>query len=354
MLIFNQAFLNHQPTGLSSYTLGVLPSLKPLEPLLLSATHYSGFAYHPVSSSLSIDRGRVGHIRRILWNQLCVPKIYRDYCSNLLFTPIPEAPLYSDVRFIVTVHDLIPLRFFNKNSPLYLYFKYFIPEVLNQAQHILCNSVATANDILDFFSIPASKVTPISLGYNASAFHFLNLPTQNYFLYVGRHDPYKNLSQLITSFRTVAARSSADLWIGGPFDARFTPMLKQQVSEAGLEQRVKFINYISPDELTVLLNKAIALVFPSLWEGFGLPILEAMACGTPVITSNVSALPEVARDAAVLFDPGDTRQLADAMKAVASSAEMRASLREAGLKRASQFSWMKTGDQTVEMLKKFL
>jgi len=119
----------------------------------------------------------------------------------------------------------------------------------------------------------------------------------------------------------------------------------------GIVDRVKFLSYVSYAELPELINRAIALVFASLWEGFGLPVLEAMACGTPVITSNLSSIPEVAGDVTLLINPYDESAIANAMKSIVSDSQLRQQLREKGLDRASQFSWQKTASQTAEILK---
>ena len=122
----------------------------------------------------------------------------------------------------------------------------------------------------------------------------------------------------------------------------------------GLVQRVRFLGYVPYDDLPKLFREAIALVFPSLWEGFGFPVLEAMGCGTPVITSNLSSLPEVAKDAAILIDPYKVEEITDAMMTIANDAGLRSHLSELCLVRASQFSWKKTGQATVEVLKEFM
>ncbi len=260
----------------------------------------------------------------------------------------------SSCRWIITVHDLIPLHFPKRFSPANLYNRYYIPQVLNQAIHILCNSVATANDIVRFCRISANQITPIPLAYDAENFRFLNLPTQNYFLYLGRINPYKNVERLLTAFAALPNRSSYELWFAGPPDRRYQPALEAQINDMDLVGQVKFLNYVSYSELPVVINQAIALVFPSLWEGFGLPVLEAMACGTPVITSNLASLPEVAGEAAVLVDPHDVNAIVRAMTDLVTDASLHAQLRRAGLARAAQFSWAKTGQATVDVLKRYL
>jgi len=245
------------------------------------------------------------------------------------------------------------LRFPKRLSPLTTYHKYYTPEVFKQAEHIICISESTANDIIQFYQIPSHKITPILLAGDNSHFQFLNLPTRNYFLYIGRQDPYKNLQRLITAFSALPNRNDYELWLAGPYDQRYSPLLEIQTQELGINHLVKFLNYVSSDELPIIINQAIALVFPSLWEGFGLPVLEAMACGTPVITSNVSSLPEVAGDAAILINPYNPGEITAAMTTIINDSETRKQLSEKGLKRANQFSWEKTGLATVEVLKQY-
>jgi glycosyltransferase involved in cell wall biosynthesis len=353
-LLVNLSFVIAQATGLTTYALNIYPHLRSLDPLLLSPQILDVFKTQLVSQKLAASSGFRGHLNRLIWTQFQLPKIYRQVGANLLFSPIPEAPLFSNCRFIVTVHDLIPLRFPKKNSPLTPYFRYYIPTVLNQAIHIICNSTATANDIVHFFKINPHKITPIPLAYDATHFQCLDLSTQNYFLYVGRSDPHKNLGRVLEAFAQLPTSLDCQLWIAGSTDRRYTPALMAQAKALDIAHRVKCLKYVPYEDLPRLMNQAIALVFPSLWEGFGFPVLEAMACGTPVITSNLSSLPEVAGDAALLIDPYNVHELANAMRIIATDARLRSQLRQAGLARAQHFSWTKTGQLTCELLQRYL
>ncbi len=354
LLTVNLSVLMNRPTGISIYALNLLPYLQPLYPTLLVSRLLDSYNCYLIPPNQTPEQGVKGHLRRLVWTQFQLPRIYQQLKSQLLFSPLPEAPINNRLRYIVTVHDLVPLRFPKRFSPLTPYFRYYIPQVLAQAQHILCDSVATARDITNFFQIPADKITPVLLAHNAEDFCFLDLPTSNYFLYVGRHDPYKNLYRLIDAFAALPNPHDYELWIAGPSDRRYTPILQAQVDQLGLNRQVKFLDYVPYNQLPTLINQAIALVFPSLWEGFGLPVLEAMACGTPVITSNLSSLPEVTGDAALLVNPYNTDEITDAMQAVASDSKERSRLRSLGLNRATQFSWAKTGQATLEVLQRYL
>lgn len=353
-LLINLSFLIPEPTGISVYANNIYPHLKSLNPTLLVADKIPKFNCYSIPNNMTPAQGSKGHLRRLLWTQFKLPQIYRKLRGKLLFSPLTEAPLYAGCRSLVMAHDLIPLRFPRPGSRLTAYCRYYFPQVLRQAEHIICNSQATASDLVDFFNIPAQKITPILLGYDKQQFRFLDLPTENYFLYLGRHDIYKNVNKVIAAFAKLPNNSEYQLWLAGPTDDVYTPELKTQVKELGLTNLVKFLDYVPPEELTRLINKAISLVFPSLWEGFGFPVLEAMACGTPVITSNISSLSEVAGDATILVDPNSIQEIAEAMELLGTDALERSRLRKLGLVRAGQFSWEKTGNATAEIIEKYL
>jgi glycosyltransferase involved in cell wall biosynthesis len=353
-LLINLAFLSQKPTGLTVYAQNVCPYLANLQPTLLTSHPILDYDCYKIAENLNSDYGAKGHLRRLIWTQFRLGHIHNQLRSNLLFSPIPEAPLFSRCRYIVTVHDLIPLRFGKPFSRLTTYFRYYIPQVLHQAEHIICNSESTKQEVMEFFGIRSQKITSTLLAYDRAHFRNLNLPEGNYFLYIGRHDRHKNLHRLIKAFSTLSHHQDCKLYLAGPTDDRYTPDLKVLVRELGIEERVQFLNYIPYTDLPALINRAIALVFPSLWEGFGLPALEAMACGTPVITSNLSTLPEVTGDAALLIDPYDVGAIADAMQTVANSSQLRGKMSSAGLERAALFSWERTGKATAQILAKYI
>lgn len=360
-LLINLSFILKKSTGTTTYALNLVNYLYSLQPKLLTTSPLANHDCYLISGGKTSEHGLSGHFKRLVWTQFQLPKIYKKLKSQLIFSPISEAPLWLQCRSVVMVHDFIPLRFPKRFSPLTPYNRHYIPQVLKQTEHIVCNSQSTAQDIVKFCDIPANKITPILLAYDAN--HFRPVIEKNsqsrshnppYFLYIGRHDPYKNLSRVISAFAYLQSRYEYQLWLSGPSDDRYTPSLKKQVQELGIVDQVKFLDYVPYDDLPKIINGAIALIFPSLWEGFGLPVLEAMACGTPVITSNLSSLPEVAGDAAILIDPYRVEEIADAMQAIANDTGLRSHLSQLGLQRATQFSWEKTGQATVEVLKRFL
>ena len=355
-LLINLAVLFDKPTGIATYAQNVIKALASLNPTLLSARTFDNFQRYAIAANMTPEEGSLGHFRRLLWTQLELPKIYRHLQADLIYSPIPEAPLYSQSRYVVMAHDLIPLRFPRRTSALTNYFRYVVPLVLQQAEHIICNSQATAKDLSDFYGISTNKITSILLGYDAKNFYPRKITAyfdRPYFLYLGRQDPYKNLSGLINAF---AAIDSQDYYlaIAGSTDPRFTPLLQQQALELGISDRLKWLDYLDYRELPRIISGAVALVFPTFWEGFGLPVLEAMACGTPVITSNLASLPEITGDAAILIDPYDNAAITSAMKDLTKDAKMRSQLSQLSIQQARKFSWSKTGEATKEVLKQYL
>ncbi len=359
-LAINLSFAIPEPTGLATYAIELLPHLRSLDPLLFAPWKIPGFRHQPIPSNMTSNLGAKGHLRRLIWTQFRLPELCRRSQTQLLFCPVPEAPirlLGNGCRTVVMVHDLIPLRFFPPRSRLYLYSKYYVRWVAEQAAHLLCNSQATADDLIQFFQIPARKITVTPLAHNADRYRFLDLPRRPYFLYIGRNDPYKNLAGAIAAFAQflrLAPAGDWEFWIAGPINDRYQPALLAQIAELGLGDRVQFLGYAPIDQLPVLLNQAIALVFPTRWEGFGIPALEAMACGTPVITSRLASLPEVTGDAALLIDPDRPAAIADAMVQLAIDSALWQDLRQRSLDRARHFSWAKTANATIEVLQRFL
>lgn len=366
-LLVNLSWLcRNRATGLQTYAVNVLEHIDIDSMTLLLPEWVHLFPTHStfrVPDNMSSNDGPNGHLQRLAWTQFKLPQLYREFGSSLIFSPIPEAPLGTKCRSVVVVHDTIPLRFPCSEVRLSLraYFRYYVARVLAQSEHVICNSLATARDVSYFYGLPASKITPIPLAYDSNHFWPLEASAivddsadQAYLLYIGRHDPYKNVGGLITAFASIKDSAECLLRVVGPPDPRYTPELHALTQALGVAERVEFAGYVDYQALPALIRNAVALVIPSKWEGFGLPALEAMACGTPVIASNVGSLPEIVGDAAILVNPNDLREISAAMSDLLRNAHQRAVLRKAGLARATRFSWHRTGHETSEVLRRLL
>ncbi len=298
-----------------------------------------------------------------LAEQIRIPLALARERIHLLHEPHYVLPPATRCRSVVTIHDCIHLMF-----PQYLpsrlapyYARASMWSATRQADRILTVSEASKADILRFFDIAPERVEVI---YNALDARFSEPPDawlmdqvrqryqldHPYVLYVGNIKPHKNLERLIAAF-ALARREGPDnlrLIVIGDELSRY-PALRQAVHRHRLDKHVRFLGFQPAPTLIAFYRLARAFVFPSLYEGFGLPPLEAMACGTPVVTSNVSSLPEVTGGAAVLVDPYDAESIADGIRRVVHDEDLRADLIARGLARVNDFSWRDAASKTHQI-----
>ena len=273
---------------------------------------------------------------------------------RLVHEPHYVLPPLVRCRSVVTIHDCIHLMFpqYLPGKLAHLYAKGSMWSAARKANRILTVSEASKRDILRFFDVPPDKVVVI---YNAIDERFLappdvermDLVRQRYqldhpfVLYVGNIKPHKNIERLIDAFGRARSRGcpgDVKLVIIGDEISKY-PGLRQSVHKHKLDKHVRFLGFQPMETLAAFYRLARAFVFPSLYEGFGLPPLEAMACGTPVVTSNVSSLPEVAGGAALLVDPYDADAIAAGICRALTDEQLRAELTARGQERARSFSW---------------
>jgi glycosyltransferase involved in cell wall biosynthesis len=294
---------------------------------------------------------------RIPWEQLLAPLLLRRAGADLFHGVHSVVPFACPVPSVVTVHDLAFIRFsqtFRAYNRAYLDFATRLS--VRRAARVLVVSEHTRREVVGILGVPEERVvvTP-----NAARAHFRppdphrlelfrarkGLP-ERFVLYVGTLEPRKNLTTLLEAYAEVARRHKVPLVVGGGkgwlYDAVF-----QRLEELGLREQVRFVGYIEEEELPLWYAAATVFVFPSIYEGFGMPPLEAMACGTPVITSNSSSLPEVVGDAGLMAPPHDARAFAAAIDRVLSDTGLREELRERGFAQAGRFTWRTTAERTL-------
>jgi len=263
-------------------------------------------------------------------------------------------------RYIITVHDLLPIVF-PRVRPLkvVLVYKFLIPRALKTADAIIAVSYNTKRDIIKYFKIPEEKIRVIYNGVNENykplsekevekihQKYDINYP---FILYVGRLAFHKNIPTLLKAFYKLKKYNLPHkLIIIGKKDWKYKDIF-DLVDRLNLHKDVIFLGYVPNEDLPALYNAADLFVYPSLYEGFGLPPLEAMACGTPVVTSNTSSLPEVVGDAGIMVEPYDVDGFAKAMYEILTNDGLREELRKKGLKRAKLFNWRKTAEETLEV-----
>lgn len=298
--------------------------------------------------------------RRILWEQAVLPFLARrqvDLIHGLAYA----LPLAAGLPSVVTVHDLSFLLFPQAFAPgNRLYLSRISAISCRRASKVIAVSQATASDIQRLIGIPANRIEVIYNGVDEA--YYLRPATEiedyrrqtgwpdRFLLSVGTLEPRKNYPTLIEAYALYRRLASSPLPLliaggrGWQYDAIFSC-----VSALGLEQHIRFLGFVPASMLPWLYNAAAVFVYPSRYEGFGLPVVEAMACGVPTITSTASSLPEVAGQAALTVDPDDVETLAEMMHKVAGDVERQMMMREAGLHQAERFRWCFTAARTAAL-----
>jgi glycosyltransferase involved in cell wall biosynthesis len=261
--------------------------------------------------------------------------------GDVFFNPGYNPPLSCPAPFVLTLHDLNHVEGRTTDSPMRrLYYAAFVKRACHRAAFVVTVSEFSRQRILNWSRISPERVVNVGNGvgeeFTPKGASFL-LPFP-YVLCVSNRKPHKNELRQVEAF----VRSGLDSQIRLVFTGESAPEIQQLIERHNIQHRVCFLGKVSEERLPSLYRGARALLFTSLYEGFGLPVVEAMACGTPVVTSNTTSLPEVAGDAALLVDPTSVEQISFALDRVLTEKELRCNLTDRGLKRAAQFTWTAT------------
>jgi len=276
-------------------------------------------------------------------------------------------PTLPATRTLLTVHDLSFVRVPQAASPsLQAYLNRAVPRSVSMADHILADSQATKDDLLALYGADANKITVLYSGVDSRFQKITDVTVLrqarakygligiSYLLSVGTVQPRKNYSRVVRALAGLRQRGYDLHYAIAGGKGWLEAEMHQAIAETGLGDAVHLLGFVDDDDLPVLYSAARALVIPSLYEGFGLPILEAMACGTPVITSSLSSMPEVAGAAGVLVDPLDISAIEAAVMRIESDSHYRAFLIDAGYQQARQFTWEKSARQLKSIYERLL
>ncbi|MBA2454416.1 MAG: glycosyltransferase family 4 protein [Chloroflexia bacterium] len=372
---FDAFFLENPMTGMGQYALHLWQEIRQCDDFnaLLLMPADAPDAVHDLAEGRAVSVAPpVGSrlpakARKLWWEQVGVAAAARRAQVDLVHVPYFSAPLRQAAPFIVTVHDAIPfvLKEYAGGRAMGSYLK-LVSRAVRGARLILTDSLHSAGDIQRYLGIPSGRIraiplavgsefTPASGGEDAARIEFLRERfglTRPFVLNVGGFDRRKNLPALVEGFAMAlpAVEQETDLVIvGSPHsgNVNFFPPLEPVINRHGLGDRVKLTGFVSEQDKLDLYRAATAFVFTSTYEGFGLNPLEAMACGTPVISSNRSSLPEVVGDGGILIDP-TPGEIAAALAVLLNDANLQEALRQRGLEQAHTFSWSETARQTVQ------
>lgn len=356
----------HRGTGLGTY------SYQLIRHLTMAGLDMRLFWPNEEFSGLNIleesDFRLIEHYKEYYWQEVYVPEaLIRE---NLSLYHVPQngigLPKSKVCKYVVTIHDLIPYVYPETTGKGYL--KKFLgemPFIIENSDHIITVSEWSKNDIMRFFNVPEERITVI---YEAAEPHFKPLDKvkakeflahkygvkKPFLLYIGGYSPRKNVTGLINAFAKIAAQDSEIvLCLPGKRDKE-QESSELLVEALGLEERVKFIGFVPNEDLPYLYSAAEIFVYPSFYEGFGLPPLEAMACGTATLCSDASCLPEISGKDGLYFSPYNTIEMAEKIWKVLKDERLKEKLAKQGLNHAKDFSWAKTARETIMVYEKLL
>jgi len=336
-LLFDARVLTHKKyTGVENYTKYILENLS--KKLQLSIVK-------PKSSNKYLAH---------LWSHFILP--FKS--GDILFCPANTAPIFvpKNKKLIVTVHDVAFLTYPNSFSRLFgFYYRWLIPKVVKRADKIITVSDTSKQKILKYYPYAKKKIKVIHLGLDSEYKVIDNVAKEKIILFVGSLNERKNFSSVIEAFE-LFNNNDYKLVIVGNFSLNFSinDRTNNILKRAKENKHIEFKTNISDDELVKIYNHAALFIFPSFYEGFGLPPLEAMACGTPVIVSNLSSIPEVCGDAAVYVDPYNIEDIKEKILMVLQNSKLQQELIGKGLEHVKQFTWERAAEEHIKVFKKVL
>lgn len=373
-LAINGYFWNQPHTGSGQYTRQLVYQLNRLvSDLAITLVHPEApgdapAADVPPSVRVLPVATRAGHLGKVRFEQSLFPRACTEVGATLAHVPYWGGPLRSPVPLVVTVHDLTTLFVpeYHRGAKARLY-NALVTASARGADHLITDSFSSKLDIMDHLGLDEAGVTAIYLGvgsqYTPSAgpgsdslldmavVRKYDLPDY-YVLYLGGYELHKNVLTLLHAYTYVAQALGPDypLVLAGrkpPAAPPTFPDYEEYIRRSNLSDRVRWIGFVEEDDKPVLYRNAEVFAFPSSHEGFGLPPLEAMACGTPVVASNSSSLPEVVGPAGFAVDPDDPRMMAGAIISLVMQEDLAADLRRQGPEQAAKFTWENTATETL-------
>ena len=372
-IVLNGWFIDQPHTGSGQYTrqlLKHLPQVAPQHEYALVVPHKGSFKIHDITAdtdlpSLISDLQRpASNFRKLLFEQSIMPRAARAYEADVLHVPYWAPPLRSSTPIVVTIHDIIPLILPQyRGGPLVRAYTQLVSAAARGATVILTDSDASRGDIVQHVRIPAERVRTIYLAADpkftdhpdpldtAALRRNYDLP-EEYVLYLGGFDARKNVETLLQVYTWAQDVLGEDypLVIAGGLPERHDAFFHDPrviAQQLEVEAAIRCIGRVAEQDKVALYQQARAFLYPTLYEGFGLPALEALACGVPVVGSNASSVPEIVGAAGILVDPRDARAMAGALIAVCTEDPLHADLSERALRQAEKFSWAKCARETV-------
>ena len=345
MLVINSRFLTQNITGVQRFAIEISKRLKKLYPNNIEFVSPKNIIHKDLAKDLNVKviGNKTGH----LWEQIDLQLYLKQKNNPLLLNFANTAPLFYKNQ-IVTIHDLAFLRYPNWFSKkFYIYYRFLIPKIVKNGKKIITVSNFSKKEIISLLGIDEKKIEIIYNGISSNFNYNPKIYKKNYILAVSSLDPRKNFKNLILSFGKINLKNYKLVIVGSENKVFSNTEIKNLMKKI---QNVEFTGYVSDKKLVKLYQEAKIFVYPSLYEGFGIPPLEAMASGTPVISSNVASLPEVCGDAAYYVNPYDVNDIAKGIETVLKDKKLQKELIQKGLERIKLYNWEKSANKLIKII----
>ncbi len=365
-VLINATNVGYKMNGIGNYTLNLIKHFTKLNAQINFIIYFNessrihiknisfpeNFEVRWVSKWMSPDNKFLGHLLRLMYSNYLALKHFR----LLQFNTSPLEICFFKSNQVVTVHDVIPILFKKLHKKQYHFYKVILKYVLRYVQMVITPSLYTKELVHKYYGLEDSKVKNIPLAIEPPSSHSdsKNEQQAEYILYVGRINEMKNIMQIIKSFKIISETSKLELIIVGDDKHKFDKFLDDACCNELTKKKIKFLQNVSNDKKYELMKEASVFLYPTLFEGFGFPPLEAMSCGCPVLVSNNSSLPEVCGNAAYYVDPCDENEIAKGIIEVFTNEALKAQLVERGFDRINMYSWEVAAAEHLIIIKSIL
>lgn len=353
MIYINARFLTQSITGVQRFAIEISKELKDLMGDNIRFVSPPDILHKEIAKYLAVEI--IGKRKGHLWEQIDLPQFLKRRNNPFLLNLCSTAPIYYSNQ-IITHHDITYIRYPKSFSLAFrTLYRLIIPQILKHSKGLITVSNFSKNEISQYYKYPLEKIHII---YNAVNQNFK--PKENfsseskkssstkYLLAVSSNNYHKNFKGLVEAFSLISKDIDVKLLIVGNYDSKSFKHIKLD----SLNNRVKFVGRISDQELIKLYQSAEAFIFPSLYEGFGIPPLEAQACGCPVLASNVASIPEILQASSLFFDPLDINSMTIAITKILTTPNLRIELREKGIDNVKRYSWKSSAKEIINIIKK--
>jgi len=358
-ILINGLILSNHNSGLGVYTYKVLENI--YKYFDLSQFSYEILCQDAAFLPSNVKSHAIVHpCKNFVERNLCWEHYACKKGVDLIWSTTQHGSIFSKAKQIITIHDLMPVFYPKGRYHQYLFYKMVLPRLIKKSSAVITVSNNSKADIIDTYHLKSKDKIKVvyngidiqpSFETNNSILRKINEKTFNYYVIIGIHYPYKNIHSVIDAYYKYPKLQEHKVYIIGNDKVKYAGMLKNKIQKLNLKNSFVFTGFLSESEKNTLIQNSIASIYPSLYEGFGLPVLESLALGTPVICSNTSSLPEVGGEAALYFDPMNIDDIASKIEQITTDKVLRDNLLSHRDEQINKFSWKKTANNIFSIIR---